>query len=480
MIAREKGVAFVGAIVRAALSEPGGEVELDALDCAISISRAIRESHEGCVEDILGSLLRLDLPGSLPPACQGVSSCAAPGFAARFVEFKFRAALSSSRDDQLCPHGCLHRVCSHGCLHQVFLEVLFAHPDLPRLESVISRHLPLFTPVAADLFRRLMAEHGAVRQSCELAFRVLRERGPTPRMSASAFVLGVNLGFVSLDLDSFGMLVHGVLHGGYSLISAHCLQALVQLSEMLAAVSSTSLSSSPPAPPRLHFNRPGIISCTDWHLDRLIDNVLDRSMGSRASSAIMGNLLRCRRFAAHDPRHAAFRIANRPAHMFKNNNTSGAEIEFCIEWMRSELLRASRLGTASGGATVLRLFRNSTPATAPQAWTLLLMLRNVCGMDARSLGGLSGIYHPSMTSAAIRCLVWNHPLAATHMIHIRERHYRLCVELVRRGQVTSDARLAEAAAVARLVRCVGGPGMSLLFGSALPLRANTTVKDFLM
>lgn len=169
----------------------------------------------------------------------------------------------------------------------------------------------------------------------------------------------------------------------------------------------------------------------------------------------------------------------------RSSTPSCAEVEFCTEWMRSELHTASLLGKASH-RSVLWLFRKSTPTTAPHAWTLLLMLKDVCNMDARSLGGLGGIYHPFMSDAAMRCLMWNHPLAATHMIHIRELHHRVLLRSLSDGRTLSepmfvaDSRLADATAAAKVVRCVGGPEMCLLFGGLLPLLARLTVKSFLM
>jgi hypothetical protein len=473
-------MAFLGAIMRAALSEPGGEMEAAALDCA----DAVLESAAGVenqtaplskndVVDLLGLdpflshstrlplIFRHEYPDPHYPRPQFDTS----RFAVRFVEFKFAVALKHSHD---IPSSMLYRTC---------LDALFPYES----RNVVYYYLLLNSPLATDLFRRLLAKHELVRYTCERMFSaefgLSGSTEASPRLPAShkapAFVLGVNLGMLTLDLSSFGeMLDMNSLT--WSPPPRHLMDDMVRISATLVDDPAHPTATKP----RFDFNRPGIISCIDWRIDRLVTNVL--RMEKKDSDAIMANLLRCRRFAEHDPRYAAFSIVNR-----RSSTPSCAEVEFCTEWMRSELHRASWLGKASH-RSVLWLFRKSTPKTAPQAWTLLLMLKDVCGMDARSLGGLCGIYHPFMSDAAMRCLVWNHPLAATHMIHIRERHYRVIARSLSENRLSSqpmfvaDSRLADAAAVAQVVRCVGGPEMSLLFGGLLPLLARLTVKSFLM
>lgn len=474
--------AFLGAIVRAALSEPGTDMEVAALKCADVVLESVKVengtallsrndvvcllgvdpflSHPGRVKSIFGH----EYPDPHYPRPQFDSL----RFAIRFVEFKFAVVLKHSHN---IPGSVLYRTC---------LNALF--PYEPR--NVIYYYLSPNSPLTTDLFRRLLAKHELVRYTCERMFRAEFVSGPAQLsmcLPAShkvpVFVLGLNLGLLTLDLSSFGEMLDT------NSLTVSPLHRHPFIDDMVRI--SATLVDDPAHPTatkrRLDFNRTGIISCTDWQIDRLVTNVL--RMEKKYSDAIMANLLRYRRFAKHDPRFVAFQIMNR-----RSSTPSCAEVEFCTEWMRSELHRASMLGKASH-SSVLWLFRNSTPTTAPQAWTLLLMLKDVCGMDAKSLAGLGGIYHPFMSDAALRCLVWNHPLASTHVIHIRERHHRVIARYLLEDRLSSfsarpmfvaDSKLSEATAVAQVVRCVGGPEMCLLFGGILPLLARLTVKSFLM
>lgn len=460
----------MGAIMRAALSEPGSELEVAALACADAV---LQSMHSPMAQHTVADLLKLDpfnfgctrlplifkheyLDPHYPRPQFGSSR-----FAVRFVEFKFSAVLNNA------PHvpSCM--------LYLACLDALFPHESL---RNVIYFYLPLNSPLATDLFRRLMAKHEAVRYTCERLYStefdsVYVSLSLPVGSKAAAYVLGVNLGIIKLDLGVFGEMLT------WPDPPRELLQDMVRLSATL--VDDDDVGHAPPATkPRFDFNRPGAVSCTDWRIDRLLTNVL--RMEKKASDAIMANLLRCRRFAGHDPRYVALSITSR-----HSSKPSCAEVEFCTEWMRSQLDTASWL-SKERRRSVLWLFRKSTPTTAPQAWTLLLMLKGVCGMDAGSLGALSGIYNPFMSDAAIRCLVWNHPLAATRMIYVRERHHRILGQLLSGGHAlqeplhVANSKLAGAEAVAQVVRCVGGSELCLLFGSVLPLLARMIIKSFLM
>lgn len=286
----------MGAIMRAALSEPGSELEVSALDCADVV---LQSADPLLSKDDVVHLLRLD-PFLSPPTClplifkheypdphRLLPHFDTSRFAARFVEFKFAVALKSSHDIPSSTER-LYRTC---------LDALFPYES----RNVIYYYLLLNSPLATDLFRRLMAKHEAVRYTCERMFR--SEFGLSGSTSmclpasckAAAFVLGLNLGILKLDLSSFGEMLDMNFLTWFD-PPRHLMDDMVRISATLV----DDLAHPSATKPRFFFNRPGIISCTDWRLDRLVANVL--RMGKKDSDAIMTNLLRCRRFVAHDPR----------------------------------------------------------------------------------------------------------------------------------------------------------------------------------
>lgn len=439
--------AVLGAIARAAVSEPGSDVETDALKCAIVIAEAYNMSPE--------SIIRLD-PLRVSPSFkpESVLRAAFPilnsrcnsyvdkkqVFGLRFLEFKFHVAL---RDNPQKLSNAVYRACVNVIEEMDTWQSTYLHVELN-------------TAFAADLFHRLMAKYPTINTTCTRAFNEL-----TLYFEPPTLMLGVNLGLVKVDFDFFCKFFTRPWRR--SMVDYN---DLLMLSKKLVDID---------IPQCLDFSRPGLICCMDASIDTMILKLL-RMQNCRQSQEIMTNLLRCSQFLNHDPRYVAWLI------VVKNGLApTSAEVKYCTEWLRAELFKNSAI-IQQNWSYVLWLFRHSTSDTAQLVWTLVLMLKEACNMDVMNLGGLRGLYNPFMTTPAFKCLLWNHPLAVTtSMIYLREKHFKLVAEhLSGRGTYSeiiqrANARIESANEILETVKL-----FPLLFRTPIPARAKQVCVSFML
>lgn len=443
--------AIDAAIAKAALSEDEGVAE-DALTCAMLIANRI-ELEESTIlrhnSSLLHNPVRNDWFGThfLIIHSDSFSEASKMRFGIRYLEFKFDVAL---RDNPKTLTSAIENACFNlllrGSLHAYELQ----------------------SKKMADVYLRIMDKHKVVRMACDKIFNSFASPlyNQLPR---DALMLGVNTGLIKVDLKFFcSFLCTGSLVSRPAEIYN---DDVALLSKQLVDLDSQQ---------SLDFNRPGVISCTDHSVDYMILD-LNKCPYPILHKSIMSNLLRCRQFVEHDPRFAAWSILQkiRSQHCrspyFRFSSLTSAEVWFCCEWLRSELFRNSEIAKRSS-ADVITLFRKSTPSTAQDVWSLVLMSKDFeLGLDS-----LRSIYHPFMTDAALRCLLWNNSLCATSLVHIRECHYRILTQILARtnGNISVcnlEKQLSLATREVHIIRM-----FPHLFPKQLPPRARHVVVGFLL
>jgi hypothetical protein len=262
--------------------------------------------------------------------------------------------------------------------------------------------------------------------------------------------------------------------------------------------ASSSSSSSATASFTPHFARPGtIVQCTDLVATRLTFSILairNKDVGRRILSDVMG----LPRMRAFDFRFVAWTLLQgrgmeRAHHHLTCQDRpecTPGELEFVADWLESMAVEPG--GIPDGYFHDARhLFRISDPTTAGRLLRLIRIgFRN---LRPDSLDGLR-VYHPCMTKAALRSLLWKHPLAAANVMAIREQHFRvtsriwetvvdkgLGIHQSRRARwcERADANLREVHEVAAVVTALGGVSMSRLT-IRLPQRAVDCVVDCML
>lgn len=217
-----------------------------------------------------------------------------------------------------------------------------------------------------------------------------------------------------------------------------------------------------PSPGRLNFNRPG--TCCWGPLDEQILNVLEctnHHFSTRHRTRLFNRLLQCSLFLDHD--------LGLVAHKLAQNLGPGAtyleplQMDIVFQWLDSD---SHKIQGYDGVDHFSKwLFRSSSSSMVEKTWGLL---RRTIG---KSLDGLQGlrVYHPLMTHTSMKWLVWSHPLLATHLIHIREQHFQCLYRLARTNMTSllfsAQHMLMGLEREVKVVRCVGGIRMSLLFGT---------------
>lgn len=376
------------------------------------------------------------------------------GFGLRYLEFKFNVALREYPQAFAVSIDTLEWTCFR----------------LLKGGSMFVRDREMGSPQMIDLCWRIMAKHTKIKLALARIFEKAQSR---QLLGKGALLLGVHMGFVKVDLEFFCEFFQDGL-------SPHVSREDSRYSYHSAAVMSRQLVDLD-SEQRLDFNRPGVISFSAHAFDSAILFLL-KCPDPLLLKSIMSNLLRCRKFVEHDPRFVAWSIFQRLREKVKCWGDSrfwiptSAEIWYCCEWLRAEFFKSSEIARQSVGE-LPGLFIRSTVSTAQDVWSLGLMVREV-GMDVTSLKGLLSFYHPFMTKAALRCLLWNHPLSTQNFIQIRERHYEILSRILDEGQHGGISQLCNLSLVARELQVVRI--FPRLFRTPLPPRARHVVIGFIL
>lgn len=350
-----------------------------------------------------------------------------------------------------------------------FRDALFFHPHGDDVHK-----LPLSSPLAADLYRRLHGKHRLVREAYALEKQTwpVWDRFPghslgmiRHRLCGPMLALSVNLGLQQPTLGVFKMIIEDYLTAHKTSLD----QGVVDISARLVDTDPTLT--------------------TSFFLDYLI--MLVQRLDFRVYREVMANLLRVRRIADHDKSALVLKTHDVLENMihpldprFTHAPPMPARIHFAAQCLQS------RPPTPAAYGQAILLFRHSSPLTAVDTWRLLVRFSAEGPIaNVRSLVGLK-VYSPYMTDAALAALMWLHPLAATKVIHLREQHFR-SVATNQSGIIQHQSadeyvkrKLRLMHSLAEAVRCVGGGAghgkMNKLFGSPLPSRPVVEIVSFML
>lgn len=382
------------------------------------------------------------LPCPLPPS---------PALVAKLFELKFDLAveLVTQRKEASARSTIL-----------AFRDALFFHS--PRDDVHL---LPLSSPLATELYKRLHQKHQLVRQAREYENNFLWvwnwQRLDTHRIVGPMIVLSINLGWQPATLGIFNMIIRDYVSDSKN-----------ALDEGVLGISARLVETTPCAN----------ASFTPEQCDSLL--MMVQRLEFKIYTRVMADLLRVPKIAEHDTRKVFIRTYEMVAaysYLISSASIySSASIHFAIQWLASQ-----HGGDHCDDRSILynqavTLFRKSGPLTAVDAWRLVVRFSgdHHDGTHipyAKSLLGLR-IYHPEMSDSALRLFMWTHPLAASKIIHLREQHFRH----LRNYNSHSKKKLQTMQTTAEVVRCVGGPAMVKLYGIHMPSRVAGEIVSYML
>jgi hypothetical protein len=476
------------AVMRAALSDPESPEEREALDCALLISAHQRGSEHAIGLLNEGLLISFDSVGTATSTRELTEASTFPWNEPHRRQIRLWPLYPD-------PHTisrfvvALYSVASH----LPGFDNAAAHTQI--LASRILAHLsvPLPHPAVVAMMRTLMQSHPAVMRACD-DFKAQLSSWPNAHgqfgfglgwkeRSTELFIL---LDWLPLTIPNLTSVMEGLVHKGRSRKSWDDATAhVITLCERLVEHGSSATQQRPP------FHQSGVIQCTDPEVSRLVFAVLklpDCGVSRRALSTLM-RLDRLREF---DFRFVAWNLIQENTGRLDLQLTckdrwdsTPAEMDFVAEWLEGP--SSPHLDTYF--FELRSMFRNSGPETAVRLWGLLRRVQ------VESASGLN-VYHPCMTEAALRCLMWCHPLAAHRVVDLERQHFQVTSriwERVATQQPRSSRRscskdeswseraqqnLRELRELASVVRCVGGVSLSRLF--RIPSRAARLVLSWLL